>query len=137
MTDKELRRLSRLELLELLLEAEKENDSLKQQIEKLRSENKINKNIENLQSITRQAEKTLRYANSLSDTLKTTSDKLTSAKNTPSNNFRSQTDLDIYKHMLSFFAKNDDQLSIFPDELENTVRARINSILEKRKQKKQ
>ena len=40
MTDKELRKLSRLELLELLLEAGKENNKLKEQIARLTAENK-------------------------------------------------------------------------------------------------
>lgn len=38
MTDKELRRLSRKELLEILIEQSKENDDLKQEIDSLKQE---------------------------------------------------------------------------------------------------
>ena len=52
MTDKELRKLSRLELLELLLEASKENRKLKEKINRLIAENQTAKNIENLSVVT-------------------------------------------------------------------------------------
>ena len=51
MTDKELRKLSRLELLELLLEATKENQRLKEKIEKMKIENRTAQNIENLSTL--------------------------------------------------------------------------------------
>ena len=143
MTDKELRKLSRLELLELLLEASKENKKLKEEISRLQEDNKTTQNIENLSVITLQVESALKYANSITDTLKTTSGE------TPSSEADNKSDVDkngeaaggqgglsdveIYRRMLSFFAKNDDKLSVFPTDIENDVRARIRSILEKRK----
>ena len=48
MTDKELRKLSRLELLELLLEASNENKKLKEKIVALKADIKTAQNIENL-----------------------------------------------------------------------------------------
>lgn len=70
MTDKELRKLSRLELLELLLEASKENEMLRAQVEELKIDNKTARTLEVLSVVTRQVENTLKYANSLTDTLK-------------------------------------------------------------------
>ena len=138
MTDKELRKLSRLELLELLLEASKENRKLKEQIKRLKIENKTTQNIENLSVITGQVENALRYANNITDTLKTTSGDDSLPEDNVQNNkseIRQEplSDVELYKRMLHFFAKNIDKLSVFPDDIENDVRIRIRSILEKRK----
>ena len=142
MTDKELKKLSRLELLELLLEASKENEKLKEQIKRLKIENKTTQNIESLSVITEQVESALKYANSLTDTLKTTSGKVGANSdikeglvnsNAPQIRSDPLSDVEIYKRMLRFFAKNDDKLSVFPIDIENDVRARIKSILERKK----
>lgn len=142
MTDKELKKLSRLELLELLLEASKENQKLKEQIKILKIDNQATHNIENLSVITEQVESALRYANSLTDTLETASGKGRSACGSISTAVKSNeaqlksdslSDVEIYKRMLRFFAKNDDKLSVFPKDIENDVRARIKSILERKK----
>ena len=139
MTDKELRKLSRLELLELLLDASKKNKQLKEQIDRLTVENKTARNIENLSAITHQVEKALEYANGITDSLKSTSGKADSVntgireRKSPAAS-SSLSDVEIYRQMLSFFARNDDKLSVFPADLENSVRARIRSILERRKQ---
>lgn len=139
-----MKKLSRLELLELLLEASKENKKLKEEIDRLRFESKTTQNIENLSMITTQVESALKYANSLTDTLKITSNENTSS-NVSTNNDKSVmnhqantksdslSDVDIYRRMLRFFAKNDDKLSVFPADIENDVRARIRSIIERRK----
>lgn len=140
MTDKELRKLSRLELLELILEVGKENSRLKEEIGKLKAENKTAQSIEALSAATRQVENALIYANTLTDTL----------QSAPREGFRvsnvndyygestsyhkksdSMSDREIYRRILSFFAKNDDKLDVFPDDIENDVRNRINSILNK------
>lgn len=146
MTDKELRKLSRLELLELLLEASKENKELKDKIERLKLENKTAHNIENLSVATRKVESALKYANSLTSALKNAPKEsarsnyydrfnTTEKKETSQIKNSSVSDKEIYKRMLSFFAKNDDKLDVFPDELEYDVRERIKSILEKRNSK--
>ena len=146
MTDKELRKLSRLELLELLLESSKENSKLKEKIDSLTAENKTTQNIENLSVITRQVESALKYANSLTGVLESVSNEVASsdseAKKASNNRPKKSktcaetdplSDVEIYRRMLSFFARNDDKLNVFPADIENDVRARINSILEKRK----
>ena len=72
MTDKELRKLSRLELLELLLEASRENEKLKEKIAKMKQESNAAKSIENLSATTKQVSTVLEYANNLTDTLRKT-----------------------------------------------------------------
>ncbi len=54
MKEKELRKLGRLELLELLLEVTKENDELKAQIDKLKTENEIAKGIDDIHGTAKQ-----------------------------------------------------------------------------------
>ncbi len=136
MTDKELKKLSRLELLELLLDVSKENRKLKEHINKLKADNETAQSIEHLSVMTRQVENALVYANNLTRALDRNSDK-SSPSNEPVKNTVSESDkvsdVEIYRQMLSFFAQNDDKLSIFPSETENVVRARIRSILERRK----
>ncbi len=72
MTDKELRKLSRLELLELLLEVSKENEKLNEKIKKLTEENENAKRIDNLAEATRQINTSLQYVNNLCLTLNVT-----------------------------------------------------------------
>ncbi len=131
MTDKELRKLSRLELLELLLEASKENKKLKEEIESLKAENQTANNIENLSLVTRQVENALKYANNLTDNLKTTSDEpaLSALKQKTASKTEALTDKEIYKRILRFFAANDNKLKVFPADIENDVRTRINNLL--------
>lgn len=134
-TDKELRKLSRLELLELLLEVSNENKKLKEIIITLKAESKTAQNIENLSLVTRQVENTLKYANSLTDSLKTIvngESKSVSIQETQAKPDMLQ-DRDIYILMLRFFIQNDDKLNVFPADIENAVRMRIKSILERKK----
>ena len=135
MTDKELRKLSRLELLELLLEVSNENKKLKERIEALKNENKTAQNIENLSAATGQVEAALKYANSLIDNLKasTHSESKHSDKREKQLNSEAMTDRGIYIRMLRFFAENDEKLGVFPSNIENDVRTRIRSILDRKK----
>ena len=137
MTDKELRKLNRLELLELLLEASKENKKLKEQIKQLQLENKTTQNIENLSVITGQMETALRYANNITDTLRpsskvTDNGKDNGAVSRPDTKAQPLSDVEIYKRMLLFFANNDEKLSVFPDDIKDLVRARLRSIRERK-----
>ena len=133
MTDKELRRLSRLELLELLLEASKENQQLKEQVERLTVENKTTENIENLSVITRQVENTLKYANNITDMLKSGNGDAVppSVKADTNTSDNRLPDKEIYRRILLFFANNDSKLDVFPDELRDDVKTRLNSLLKK------
>ena len=152
MTDKELRKLSRLELLELLLEASKENKKLKEKVNRLLAVNKTTQNLENLSVMTRQVENALMYANSLTNTLRgnaTANDidivssysveavkppetvyiRSAAEAETPEKNSSGSVDKDLYLQMMCFFAKNDEMLKVFPTDIENGVRDRIRDIL--------
>lgn len=134
MTDKELRKLSRLELLELLLEVSNKNKKLEEKIITLKAENKTAYNIESLSLLVSQVESTLKYANSLTDSLNTVSKD--ESENASIREIQSKSDStedrDIYIKMLRFFARNDDKLNVFPADIENAVRLRIKSILERK-----
>lgn len=139
MTDKELRKLSRLELLELLLEASKENRELKETVERLKSENDTAQSIEKLSAVTQQTENSLKYVNSLADLLRDALGKTASVKakgniakeTVTSAETTSVSDREIYRRMLCFFAENTDKLSVLPSDIENAVRERIRRILER------
>lgn len=138
MTDKELRKLSRLELLELLLEASKENKKLKDEIDRLNTENETARNIENLSAITEKVEKALEYANGITDSLLAVQNKKSTA-NTDSKEIKeavasdSPSDVEIYRRLLNFFANNNDKLDLLPSDIATDVRTRIKTILKKRK----
>ena len=135
MTDKELKKLSRLELLELLLEASNENKRLKEKIKALKDEARAAQKIENLSVAAGQVENALKYANTLVDNLK--SSKHSEAEGNIGRKKQSEgevpTDREIYIRMLRFFVRNDDKLKVFDDDLQKDVRARIKSILERKK----
>ena len=132
MTDKELRKLSRLELLELLLEASKENKMLKEEISRLEVDNKTSQNIETLSVMTRQMESSIRYVSGLADVLRGASGDSVNADR-PRHDSGSLADVDIYKRLLIFFATNEDKIDVLPADIGDDVRARIKSLLEKRK----
>lgn len=133
MTDKELRKLSRLELLELLLEASKENEKLKEQVETLKAEIITAQNIKNLSEATLQIENALRYANNLTDTLKGVSVKNRSDKGKNINADKSNvvSDRDIYCRIMGFYSKNPEAIYVFPDKLKNDITERIKEVISK------
>ena len=131
MTDKELRKLSRLELLELLLEASKENKKLKEQIETLKAENATAQNIRNLSDATLQVENALRYANSLTDNLKGAPHKAVTVRdeNPGREKNNSVSDRDIYWRIMGFYSKNPEAALALPEKLRSDVSARIQEVL--------
>lgn len=131
MTDKELRKLSRLELLELLLEASKENKKLKEQIETLKAENATAQNIRNLSDATLQVENALRYANSLTDTLKGAPHKAVTVRdeNPGREKNNSVSDRDIYWRIMGFYSKNPEAALALPEKLRSDVSDRIQEVL--------
>ncbi|MEE1065893.1 MAG: hypothetical protein UH249_07165 [Acutalibacteraceae bacterium] len=67
MTDKELKKLSRLELLELLLIETKENERLKTELEKIKKENSIEKSAQLLNETANQLDAALQKVTTISD----------------------------------------------------------------------
>lgn len=66
-TDKELKKLSRLELLELLLTESRENERLREELEKIKKENAIEKSAQQLNEVSKQMDET---SEKLGDALK-------------------------------------------------------------------
>ena len=130
MTDKELRKLSRLELLELLLEATKENQKLKDTIRKMTIENQTAQSIENLSTATHKVESALKYANSLTDTLRGTAKDSPQTNENTSNIHQVKNDRDIYWRTMAFFSKNSHLLELLPDDLKNDISERIKEVLQ-------
>lgn len=58
MTDKELKKLSRLELLELLLTESRENERLRAELEEIKQENAVRKSAEQLSETSKQLDET-------------------------------------------------------------------------------
>ena len=144
MTDKELRKLSRLELLELLLEASRENEKLKEKIAKMKQESNAAKSIENLSATTKQVSTVLEYANNLTDTLRKTTHEVVTAGTKPQSKRSSVqkapeekqpviSDRNLYWRIMNVYAKNDEALNVLPDDIRNDIRDRIRGILESRK----
>lgn len=70
MTEKELRRLSRLEVLELLLEQTKENERLRQEFEQLKNESATESETEKLYKLSLQLNSALSRVNEITNELK-------------------------------------------------------------------
>ncbi len=69
MTDKELKKLSRLELLELLLNESRENERLRIELDKLKNENSVQKSAQHLNEASDKMHESLQNAAVLADTL--------------------------------------------------------------------
>ncbi len=131
MTDKELRKLSRLELLELLLEASKENERLRDEIEALESENEAAQKLRTLSETALQLENALRYASTLIEALKEMPKKTACVSGEKTKKTGSPSDADIYGRIMGFYSKNPDSLHHLPERLRKDVSERIKEILDK------
>ncbi len=145
MTAKELRKLSRLELLELLLESAKENEKLKEKVLHLEAENEAAHSIDNLHDASCRLELTLASASQLTESLRKTAKDVVAAASNAANapaeipsfaqGQQEKSDKTLYCRLLNFFAKNRDMLHILPTDLRQDVSVRINQLLGRAKQK--
>lgn len=125
MTEKELKKLSRLELLELLLDVRNENAQLKEQVARLTIEAETTQNIDKLAAAIRQVEQALAYANRLSATTRLgapVGDDDTALDPT-------LLDKEIYRCLLLFYADDAQALGTLPLELQIAVKERIPTAL--------
>lgn len=141
MTDKELRKLSRLELLEMLLDVSKENEALKQTIEKKDEELRLCKNIDSLSTATTQINNALEHINSITGNLTKAAPVIASPAHTVENKHIPESgnepkaitsDGELYCRLIAHYAKDDNSLSLLPDDIQTKVRNRIREILESR-----
>lgn len=123
MTEKELKKLSRLELLELLLEVSTENQDLKDRIEKLNAELNTNRNVEQLATAIGRVENALMHADRLTAMMKATlceNDKINTSDQEPS-----LLDKEIYRCLLHLYAEDKKLLSALPLELQIAIEERV------------
>ena len=136
MTDKELRKLSRLELLEMLLDVTKENEKLRKQLDETREENKAASSIENLSAAAVKINSALEYVNSLAVNLQgkkqESAEAEAAAAITSDEVVIPVSDLELYAHIIAFFAVNDKALDVLSEDLRFKVEKRITKLLEKR-----
>ena len=124
MTEKELKKLSRLELLELLLEASTENHELNEQVKKLKAEIDTAQHIQQLSDTVTQAESLLEKVRYLAMSSPAPDAEMANAE-APA---PSLLDTEIYRCLLRFFAKNEELMAMLPLELQIAVQERIPDI---------
>lgn len=126
MTEKELKKLNRLELLELLLEVSKENQELKGRIDKLNNEIDTAQKLEYLSNAIVQVESALKHADRLTATMKASGyNPDQSAVNSADEQQPSLLDKEIYRCLLHFYSENNEALSTLPLELQIAVQERV------------
>ena len=135
MTDKELKKLRRLELLELLLEESRENERLRKEIERLKSEEsiitasvRISEAADKLESVlgvkasegayegTDRKEATVSYREKTESSIKA-----------------GAVDADIYKRIMVFFCRNPRSVIFLPEDIRSDVEKRIREIMSMKK----
>lgn len=159
MTDKELKKLSRLELLEILLEESKENERLRTELQKKSDEYAISQSIKNLSSIADKMTSSLETIDAIAPYLQKIAITNESVKaegsqsvcenpqqkeaaqqnQSPTKNEIPNPDLDgktvvisdreLYIRIMRFFSKNEFVLAVLPTELQNDIKYRLRGIL--------
>ena len=122
MTEKELKKLSRLELLELLLDVSKENELLKERIKKLNAEIATQQKIEQLSTAIQQVEQALEHTSQLSANINTP----LSVAECPDSQWL---DKEIYRRLLQLYTENVEHLVALPYELRVAVLERAVIVL--------
>ncbi len=139
MTDKELRKLSRLELLELLLKESRENEKLKAELEKQKIENSIEKTTERLEKTANQFNTSFQSLETLVSMMKgfISENKPESSESSTEYSpehledyltFKTKkmsADTDLYKRLMQHFARNTDKLTYLPHELKEDIITRL------------
>ncbi|MBQ8210351.1 MAG: hypothetical protein IJZ35_07215 [Clostridia bacterium] len=118
MTEKELRKLSRLDILELLLEQTKINEQLRAEIDRIQGSDSEFNSIENLQKLNSQLSSALAYTDSLTKKAQ----KSTSSQDRKSDKY-------IYSRIMYFYLKNDAAMSALPPDLQEDIRERLRKVI--------
>ncbi|MBR3767911.1 MAG: hypothetical protein IKL10_06705 [Clostridia bacterium] len=157
MTDKELKKLSRLELLEILLEETKENEKLRSELE---TANNIIKNATIFSDLIGKMNNTLNDAQSFTTELRQITDdmsrcnsrkEISNGNQCPSrqndiptllnenkspnsaNNTNIISDKKLYISILKYFLANESALNSLPFDIQSDVRTRLRGILDAKK----
>lgn len=157
MTDKELKKLSRLELLEILLEETKENEKLRAE---LKTANKIIKNATILSELIGKMDNTLDQAQNFTTKLHRMTEGISQVnspaqrsyfnENQPRQNVFSASSAEIksakasdashnisdkklYVDILNYYLSNEAALNALPYDIQNDIRTRLRGILDAKK----
>lgn len=129
MTDKELKKLSRLELLELLLVESQENQRLRDELDRVKSEDAIGKSVARLQETSDQLYAALQQVLSMDVAAGAPREK----KEAEASAAKKSVDGEIYKRILLLVEKNPEVLDAFPEDLRKTIIDRIHEVREMQK----
>ncbi len=152
MTDKELKKLSRLELLELLLTESRENERLREELERVKKENTVEKSAQHLNETSKQLDSALQKVSSIltvsavkaetaenKQTVETSVTQIraeqTDSQEQKANSVYKSVDYNIYKNLMVFFIKNPYSLAVLPDDLRKEITDRIDNIRSRLRQK--
>ncbi len=140
MTEKELKKLSRVELFEILLEESKENERLRQEllqkneelsanadINSLIAADRMNTAIEKLDLLVSKLETNVEKSKAQKDTVKETSVADEAARNA------AISDRKLFLRLLSFYSSSKIAMALLPSEIQNDVKARLRGITDARK----
>lgn len=142
MNEKELKKLKRLEILELLLEQSAINENMKQELQELKNRNNAAELTENLEKMISQMNYAIENVDHIADKLQQMSKKEPGAESIENKNDRvvsvqqkndTVTNKNLYGRIMYFFWQNDDVLSSLPDELQKDIRTKLRGILNDRK----
>lgn len=163
MTEKELKKLSRLELLEILLEESKENEKLRQELQEKSDENIMTQSIRDLSLMADKMNSALNKADALTkDLQKIAKDGITvtavAAENReakPAQKIGVQSyptpprkeaapvkqedktvilsDRNLYWRLMRYYSQNEMALAFLPPDIQNDIKARLRGILNGRK----
>ncbi len=142
MTDKELKKLSRLELLELLLIESHENQKLRDKLAKIEQENEVGKSVEQLNETNQQLQLALQQVRDITNALENpvvitdgplhkTTEPSCIVTETKSNAEENE-DAIIYQQLMAFFADHPHAMFIFPDDLRDRLTDRLKDVLHAR-----
>ncbi len=149
MTDKELKKLSRLELLEILLEETKENEKLR---EELGESDAVTRSNAVLMNLIDRLNRTLNKADAVAEKLYEVSERaelqpqdnggkrvVLSQESKPRKQLKEadkniiMTDLKLYLRILNYYLSDDEALKALPSDIQRDIRTRTRGILDAKK----
>lgn len=154
MTEKDLKKLSRLELLEILLEESRENERLRDEITMLKEKNSVQNSESNLIELSRQMQFSLTNANKLVSELQKITKDVTAVKQVEvKNELQIQTDKqanptepkkgtpidentkkviisdwNLYRRIMQHYLRNEASLTILPPDIQKDIKNRLRGI---------
>lgn len=141
MTEKELKRLNRLEILELLLEQSKLNEDLKQELDELKKQNDAANSVGRLEEMIVQMNSALDSVGNITRNLqKSPTEEHRSEKKDQKNKENASeqektvvTNKNLYGRIMYFFWQNEDSLSLLPVDLQNDIKIKLRGIFNDKK----